>query len=191
MDRILELLIGYSYLILFWGVVVEGEIFPLAAGWLVSLSLLNFYAVVGITFVGAFVGDLLWFAAARHWGRRLVEKYGRWLWFKSERLKKMEEYFARNGKKTLWVTKFIYSFGHSSIIVAGIAKMNWRQFIKIDLPASLLWAFLFTLLGKLLGASFYLMRHLARDLTLAGGGVLLIIIVFQASFRRYLNRQVD
>ncbi|MBU1039444.1 DedA family protein [Patescibacteria group bacterium] len=189
MDQLLELLVSYSYLILFLGVVVEGEIFPLAAGFLSSLFIMNFYWSIGVTFVGAIVGDLLWFAAARHWGRKFIERYGKWFFLKPARLNKMEEHFNKNGKKTLFLTKFIYSFGHSSIIVAGLAKMSWRDFIKVDVPASLLWSMLFVFLGKILGASFYLMKHVLRDITLSLILVLILIILFQSLFKRFLRNQ--
>ncbi|MFZ5391393.1 MAG: DedA family protein [Patescibacteria group bacterium] len=189
MEQLLELLVSYSYFILFFGVVVEGEIFPLAAGFLSSLFIMNFYASIAVTFVGAVVGDLLWFGAARHWGRKFVDRYGKWFLLKPSRLSKMEDHFNKNGKKTLFITKFVYSFGHSSIIVAGLAKMGWRDFIKVDVPASLLWAILFVFLGKILGASFYLLKNILRDITLSAILIVVLVILFQTLFRRFLKTQ--
>lgn len=187
MDRILELLINYSYLILFLGVVVEGEMFPLAAGFLVSLSLMNYYGVILVGFTGAVVGDVLWFAAARRWGRDFLNKHGRWLGLTPKRLGWLERHFYHNGKKTLFVTKFIYSFGHSSIIVAGVAKMSWREFIKVEMLASLLWVLVFVGLGKFLGNSYYLFQNTIRHLAWVVLGIILIWIGIQLLLRKILK----
>lgn len=184
MDRILELLVSYSYLILFVGVILEGEIFPLSAGFLVSLSLMNFPLTLAVVFVGAVVGDILWFSAARHWGRQLVDKWGKWLWLKPERVRWLENHFARDGKKTLFITKFIYSFGHASVIVAGIARMKFSEFIKIDIIASLVWSILFVSVGKLFGHSFNLLRFFLHDLAYLALVVILLVIGLQILLAR-------
>lgn len=186
---VVELLIAYSYLILFIGVVVEGEIFPLAAGFLVSLGYMNLYTSIGVTFIGAFVGDILWFLAARRWGRALVDRWGHLIWLKASRLKWLEEHFANNGKKTLFITKFMYSFGHSSIVVAGIARMNFQEFIKVDLPASFLWAAAFVLLGQFFGGSYGLLKDVLRDVGLALMIVVVLVIGLQVYLRKRLSSQ--
>ncbi|MBI5465691.1 MAG: DedA family protein [Candidatus Kerfeldbacteria bacterium] len=190
MDRILELLINYSYLILFLGVVIEGEIFPLAAGFLISLSLMDLYPAIAVTFVGSFIGDFLWFSAASHWGRPLVDKVGRFLFITPRRLQWLEEHFRLNGKKTLFLTKFIYTFGHSSVIVAGLARMDRREFIKVDLASSFLWAWVFIFLGHFFGASFTLLQHLLRDVTIAALIIAAAIIALQFYVRRRLTKEV-
>lgn len=187
MEGVIGLLGTYGYLVLFLGVVVEGEIFPLAAGALAAMSFMNMYAVIVVTFVGAVVGDILWFLAARHWGRKLVERFGRFF-FRRKRLARLEKHFQVNGKRTLFITKFIYSFGHSSIVVAGIAGMDIREFIKIDVVASLLWACLFVLLGSFFGASLGLLQHFMRDITWFVVVALVVIIVVQWYARKRLAR---
>lgn len=190
METILVLIVQYGYPLLFLGVVVEGEIFPLVAGFAASLGLLDIGWVILITFIGAVLGDLLWFAAARRWGRQALLKWGRILWITHKRLSWLEEHFEHNGKKTLFITKFIYSFGHSSIIVAGIAQMSWTEFIKVDVPASLLWAIVFSALGYAFGASFTVLQHALRDVTLATVIIVAIIVGFNIYIRKQLKKRV-
>lgn len=190
MNEIVFLLNTYGYLVLFLGVVVEGEIFPLAAGVLASLSLMNLYGAIGVTFLGAVLGDWLWFRAARRWGRQLLaNRWGRMM-FRRGRLARLEQHFAQNGKRTLFLTKFIYSFGHSSIVVAGIAGMDEREFIKVDLVSSFLWACLFVLLGQFFGSSFDLLQHLMQDVVWAAIIVGLLLIIVQYLVRKRLSRVV-
>lgn len=190
MDHIVQLLTSYGYLVLFGGVVVEGELFPLAAGALASYGLMDMYVAMGVTFAGSFIGDVLWFWAARRWGRQLVERYGRLLWLKRSRLASLEEHFRANGKKTLFLTKFIYSFGHSSIVVAGLADMQPRELYKVSAPASLLWAVLFVLLGHFFGSSFNLLNHALRDVAWAAVIVLAVVLILHIYARRRLVRRV-
>jgi membrane protein DedA with SNARE-associated domain len=190
MDGVINLLLQYSYLVLFAGVVIEGEIFPLAAGALVSLGEMNLYLAILVTFGGAFIGDILWFLAARHWGARFVERFGRLLFLKRARLEWLEEHFRNNGKKTLFVTKFIYTFGHSSIIVAGVAKMPFRDFIKVDLIASLIWAGLFVFLGYFFGSGFSILKHALRNVTWAAIIILVTIIILQFFVRKKFSKEV-
>jgi len=190
MDRLIELLVTYGYIVLFLGVIIEGEIFPLAAGFLVSLSLMNLYAAIAVTFVGAVVGDILWFEAARRWGTQLVGRYGKWFFLNKKRLRWLEEHFTANGKKTLAITKFIYSFGHSSIIVAGIARMNFKEFVKIDVPASFLWSALFVFLGYAFGSSFSLLQHWLRDVAWAAAIIFSLVVGVQWYIRKRLTKVV-
>lgn len=187
MDRILELLINYSYIILFLGAVIEGEIFILTAGFLVSLSLMNYYGVVLTSFVGAVIGDILWFAIARRWGRAILDKHGRWLGLTPKRLGWLEKHFYDNGKKTLFITKFIYSFGHSSIIVAGIAKMKWQEFLRVNWLANIIWVLVFVGLGKFLGASYYLLQNTMKHLAILIVGILAIWLGMQWLLRKILK----
>lgn len=190
MQAVVNLLLHYSYLVLFLGVVLEGEIFPLAAGFLVSLGVMDFGSAVLVTFVGAFGGDVLWFFAGRYFGRPLVNAANRWFGLAGRRLLRLEQHFAEKGERTLWLTKFIYSFGHSSIIVAGVAGMRLRAFVRVDLPASLVWAVVFITLGYFFGSSFSLLQHLLRDVVWAAIVVGLAVVLTEVTLRRRLVREV-
>ncbi len=190
MDTIAILIATYGYIFLFLGVVIEGEIFPLAAGWLVSNNILNLYWILLVTYVGVVIGDILWFKVGEHGGRPLLDKWGKILWFKKSRLKSLEQHFLENGKKTLFITKFIYSFGHLSILVAGIGRMNFKEFLKVDLLASLLWSLLFVMLGYFLGNSFWLLSSLIKNMTSAALVVGAVVIVVHVIFRVKLIKEV-
>lgn len=190
MEGIVTLLLQYSYLVLFFGVVIEGEIFPLSAGFLVSTGQMELFTALAVTFVGTVLGDMLFFAAARRWGRRVVEKCGWFLFVRRTHIDWLEKLFERDGKKTLFVTKFIYTFGHSSIVIAGIARMKWREFLKVDIPSSVLWACLFVFLGKIFGNSFWLVAGTFRNIGLAILAAVGTLIVVQILLRRRFMRSV-
>ncbi len=190
MDTVVELLLRYSYLILFLGVVLEGEIFPLAAGLVVSFGAMNFPLTVAVTFLGSFLGDMLWFWGGWYGGHWLVGWLGRHLKPVGRRVVWLQEHFQRRGERTLWLTKFIYSFGHSSIVVAGAARMPVVSFVRVDLPASLVWALLFTALGYFFGSSFTLLHYLFWYALLAAVIVVTTVVLTNIFLRRRLEREV-
>ncbi len=190
MDGITELISVYGYIVLFLGVVAEGEIFPLAAGWLTIDGTINIYWSILISFVGVVIGDILWFKMGQKWGRPLVDRFGKYIWLKQSKIEALQKHFSENGKKTLFITKFIYSFGHSSILVAGMANMNFREFIKVDIAAGFLWSVLFISLGRLLGESFTLISDWLKNITLAVIAVVVILLIAQTLLRKKLGRVV-
>ncbi len=191
MNGIAELISVYGYIVLFLGVVAEGEIFPLAAGWLTIDGTLNIYVSIGVTFFGVVIGDIIWFKIGEKWGRPLIEKYGRFIWIKKNKIERLQKHFAANGKKTLFITKFVYSFGHSSIVVAGMARMNIKEFIKVDIVAGFLWSVVFVLLGRALGESYGLITGVLKDITVGLIVIILIPLLIQASLRLGLGKQVN
>ncbi len=177
METIAFLLASYGYIFFVFGVVIEGEIFPLATGWLVSNETLNLYWTLLVTYAGVAIGGILWFKLGERGGCPLLDKWGRILWFSRSRLQSTEQHFFKNGKKTLFVTKFIYSFGHLSILLAGVSKMNFKGFLKIDLLTSLLWSVLFIVVGYFLGNGFWLLNSLIKDITVAVLTVLAVAMI--------------
>ncbi|MFH1112188.1 MAG: DedA family protein [Patescibacteria group bacterium] len=190
MNGVTALIAAYGYIVLFLGVVIEGEIFPLAAGWLSSLGDLNVFISIVVTFVGVVIGDIIWYKIGYRWGRPLLDRCGRFIWLKRSRVQALQQHFEENGKRTLFITKFIYSFGHSSIIVAGMAGMNFKEFLKVDVPAGLLWSILFVILGRFLGHSFILLSDTMKNMTLAIIIVISVLIVIHIFTRRKLGRKV-
>ncbi|MFH1867256.1 MAG: DedA family protein [Patescibacteria group bacterium] len=190
MNGITELISAYGYIVLFLGVVVEGELFPLAAGWLTSLGTLNVFISMAVTFVGVVIGDIIWYYIGLRWGRPLLNKFGKFIWLKRSRLQALEQHFIENGKKTLFIAKFIYSFGHSSIIIAGMARMNFKEFLKVDISAGLLWSILFVWLGRILGHSFLLLNDVIKDVTVAIFVVAVVLIILHLATRRKLSKVI-
>lgn len=190
MNGIAELISVYGYLVLFLGAVAEGEIFPLAAGWLTIDGTIDIYLSIIITFMGVVIGDILWFKLGHRWGRPLIDRYGKYIWLKPSKINALQKHFAANGKKTLFITKFIYSFGHSSILVAGMAHMDFKEFIKVDVVAGFLWSITFVLLGRVLGESFSLISNLLKNVTIAILIIVGLLLIGQAIIRSRLSRQV-
>ena len=80
------LLARYGYLILFPGIVVEGEAFLLAGAFMAHRGVLDLPVVIAVAVAATMCGDQLYYRAARARGRTWLErrqgtraKYAKWI----------------------------------------------------------------------------------------------------------------
>lgn len=157
MDMILAYLKTYGYAFLFLGTLLEGEVILLLGGFLSYLGTLNLWLVMLIGFVGAATGDNLWFWIGRKGGRPFIDKYGKYFLLHEERVKNAEEYFRNHGKKTVFISRFVFGTRISSAILAGAMGMRNKSFWTANLIGAAVWAIVTTLLGYFFGRSFKLL----------------------------------
>jgi membrane protein DedA with SNARE-associated domain len=136
-----------SYLIL-WVVVfarqaclpVPANLFLLTAGALARGGELNMLLVLVIGVLGCLAGDLVWFEAGRHWGRRIIRVL---CVFSSDPhycAQRAHSIYARWGLRSLIVAKFIPGLDGVTPPLAGIEGSSRLAFLAYDSPGSLLWS---------------------------------------------------
>ena len=72
-------------------------------------------------------------------GRRLVDRWGKYVFLTPERLDKAEEFFDRQGAKIITIARFIEGLRQANGIIAGITKMHWLRFIAYNALGAALW----------------------------------------------------
>ena len=167
-------LLNYRYLILFPLIVIEGPITVVTAGVLASVGLLNFFIVYFVAIVGDLVGDSLYYAAGR-FGRKRLDRWGRFIGLPKERLEKMEVHFNAHGGKTLIAGKLSHAIGAIVLVTAGIARVPFKKFIFYNLWATLPKSLVLLLIGYYFGNTFI---HLQRYFDFAWLGALAAAILF-------------
>ena len=80
----------------------------------------------------------------------------------ANRLKKIEEVFARFGPITVAFARFINVLRQLNGVVAGTLNMNWRHFLIFNALGGALWVLFWGFAG------FYLGEHLSKMTTYAG-----------------------
>ncbi|MCA9270609.1 MAG: VTT domain-containing protein [Planctomycetales bacterium] len=84
------------------------------------------------SFVGMSLGAVLGFAVARAWGRPIA------CWFsKADDLARMEELTRRLGPTVLVVTRGVPILSEAGVLLVGMNRMPWRQFLPPVLLANL------------------------------------------------------
>jgi membrane protein DedA with SNARE-associated domain len=135
-----------------FGVPVPGETILILAAIYAGTGRLNIALVALLGFCGAVLGDNVGFAIGHFGGRRLVERYGRYVFITPERLDRATTFFERHGGKIIVVARFIEGLRQANGIVAGITGMHWRRFLLFNAIGAALWVGVWTTLGYLSGS---------------------------------------
>jgi membrane protein DedA with SNARE-associated domain len=171
-----------------FGVPVPGETILILAAVYAGTGRLNIFLVALLGFCGAVLGDNVGFAIGHFGGRRLVLRYGRYVFITPERLDRATVFFERHGGKVIIVARFIEGLRQANGIVAGITGMHWRRFLIFNAIGAALWVAVWTTLGYVSGS------HID---TIYNAGVrystyllvLLVIVVIGYLARRVVRRR--
>ena len=136
MQDMIDTLIKYGYIVLFFYSLGGGMVGILAAGVLSSQGKMDLSLCIIIAFVANALGSTLLFILGKYYKKDIMP------YFKKHRRKlalamiKTKQY----GIILLFVQKFIYGLKTFIPIAAGIAKYDFSKFIVINTLASLVWA---------------------------------------------------
>ncbi|MBK9220220.1 MAG: VTT domain-containing protein [Uliginosibacterium sp.] len=97
-------------------------------------------------FVAAVIGDNLNYWVGRSVGHR-VFKWEQSRLFNRAVFDKTHAYFERHGGKTIIVARFMPLVRTFAPFVAGVAEMDYRRFVVLDVFGGALWVFSMTLAG--------------------------------------------
>ena len=152
------ILTSYGYLAVFgflfiesFGAPVPGQTMLMAAGVFAGAGRLNVVGVAVLGFLAAVAGDNVGYLIGHFGGRRLVLRFGRYIFVTEKRLNKAEDFFRRHGSKIVAVARFIEGLRQLNGVVAGIARMPWRQFLTFNALGAAAWVGVWTSAGYLAG----------------------------------------
>jgi membrane protein DedA with SNARE-associated domain len=134
-----------------FGIPVPGETVLIAASIFAGSGRLNVFAVALVGFAAAVLGDNIGYAIGRFGGRRLVDRWGKYVFLTPERLAKAEAFFERHGAKIIVVARFVEGLRQANGIIAGIAEMHWLRFLACNALGAALWVATWVSIGFLAG----------------------------------------
>jgi membrane protein DedA with SNARE-associated domain len=95
------------------------------------------------SFIGMSIGAVIGFVVARTWGRPVAR------WFtKDEDLARMEELSLKLGPTVLVVTRAVPILAEAGVLLMGINRLPWRQFLPPVLLANLGLSLVYAISGK-------------------------------------------
>jgi membrane protein DedA with SNARE-associated domain len=134
-----------AYLIIFVGLIFEGEIVVITAGVLSYLGVLSFWLSLAFILAGGMAKTF----GVYYLGEFVYEKYNHLSFLKF--IEKRVLYFIpRFKQKPFWsifVSKFIMSVNFWVIVFCGYNKINYKTFVKAELLSTIIWAPLLLSLG--------------------------------------------
>ncbi|MBI2097501.1 MAG: VTT domain-containing protein [Candidatus Vogelbacteria bacterium] len=136
---------------LFFGFFFPGDSLLFTAGFLASQGYLDLGLLIIGVVVAACVGDSVgyWFGAKV--GPKIFSRADS-LFFRREYLERTRVFYARHGKPTIVLARFVPIVRTFAPILAGVGRMEYRVFLTYNLVGGAIWGVSLPLLGYLVGA---------------------------------------
>jgi undecaprenyl-diphosphatase len=155
----------------FLGFIAPGEFTIIFGGVLAGEGTLSIQLLIGIVWASIVIGDSIGFTLGRRLGRAFLLRHGPRVRLSEERLRRVEEYFARHGGKTIFVGRWVGFVRPLMPFTAGASGMPYRRFLPYDILSAGLFGTTFCLLG------YIFWRNVDRVTAIAGRGALGVAIV--------------
>ena len=172
-----------GYIVIFIGMMFEGDTVLFIAAFLVQQGALGIVPVVLASLWGMLLGDNLWyslglklrnsekFPIAKKWAEGLAQPF--------------DDHLRQNPFRTIFLAKFTYGFNRAIITRAGMLNLKWKRIEESDILATLLWGIIVGGLGYFSSASLsYLKSYLKY-----GEVALFISVVFFIILERIVSVQ--
>jgi membrane protein DedA with SNARE-associated domain len=183
---IFEFLTHYGYAIMLPLMIVEGPMATVTAATLASLGAFNVWVVLVFSVAGDAVGDLVWYWLGHRYGLGFVRRFGKYFGISENLVMRMEKYFARHGGKTIMAVKSTTGLCWATFVAAGIAKMNFKKFLKYSIYGGIVWSGFLVTIGYFYG---YLWREIKQYIDSIGWIIFGVGIATIAIITLYKNRQ--
>ncbi|MGX5856014.1 VTT domain-containing protein [Dyadobacter jiangsuensis] len=154
-----------TYLLLFAIIFIEtgvvfmpflpGDSLLFAAGMLAAKypDSLNIWLLVCLLLIAAILGDTSNYLVGRYLGAKALNfKLGGRSLIKPEHLLHTQGYFQRYGPSTIVIARFVPIVRTLAPFVGGIARMEYRSFIKFNIWGGVIWVTTLCLAGYFLGS---------------------------------------
>jgi membrane protein DedA with SNARE-associated domain len=134
-----------------FGVPLPGETMLIAASLYAGTGALNIWLVALIAIIAAVAGDNVGFAIGHFGGRKLIDKFGKYVFLTPDRLDQVEDFFRRHGGKVVVIARFVEGLRQANGLIAGTVGMHWAKFFAANLLGATLWVAVWASLGYLAG----------------------------------------
>jgi membrane protein DedA with SNARE-associated domain len=168
------------------GIPLPGESALIAAALYAGMTHhLNIAALAAVAVAAAVIGDNAGYWIGKTGGRRLAERYGRYVRLDRARLKVGRYLFARHGVKVVFFGRFVAVLRTYAAFFAGLSRMRWSRFLLANAAGGVLWSAFFAFGAYALGSA---ATGIGNTITIVGYAVAGVVTVAAILIgRRYLR----
>jgi len=162
-----------AYVVIYLGLIFEGEIFVISTGILAHLGALNFWFSLLFIFLGSFSKIIFGYA----FGKFLFKKYNHHKVF-SYIQKRVYGVLPRFKEKPFWsifISKFIMGTNYLVVIFSGFENIDYKKYLKAEASSTVIWAPLMLSIGYFFG---YTALHISREIWKFSMVVIALFIIF-------------
>lgn len=182
MTQIDLFLAHYGYFAIF-GLLMLGIVGPLIpdetilvfSGIAVHRGQLDFATTIGVAFAGSLCGITLSYVLGRTGAVYVLSRFPPFRRWTTDHLPRVQTWFLRYGKWTLFFGYFLAGLRHFTALTAGMSRLHPRQFALYAYPGALVWVVCFVSIGYYAGDQWErIHQHFGRAGIVAA--VLLLVI---------------
>jgi len=180
-DWIVQTVGALGYFGIFFMMLLESSIFPLPsevvmipAGYLCSKGEMDLSIVIILGILGSIAGALLNYYLAIKLGRKLLLKYGHYVFFSPETLERVEVFFKKHGSFSTFTGRLIPVVRHYISLPAGLARMNLGLFCFYTGVGAGIWVSILTFLGYFFGQNEALLHEHLHTVSISVGVFLVV-----------------
>ena len=170
---------GYAGLFLF--ITLESTLVPIPselvmpfAGYMASKGDFSLPVVLIINSVAALLGSGICYWIGAIGGKRFLQRFGKYFLVRQHDIEKTEAFFAKHGKSTVLIGRFLPIIRHIISVPAGIARMPLRSFFTQTFIGSTIWGGVLIMIGYELGENWQLVEAKTKYIKLV---IILVIMV--------------
>jgi membrane protein DedA with SNARE-associated domain len=151
------------------GVPLPGEtILVLAAIYAAADPTMNIWLVIGAAAVGSTIGDNLGYWIGKRYAYGLLVRYGRHIGMPAARIKLGQYLFREYGGMVVFLGRFVALLRILTAFLAGVNRMQWRDFLVANAAGGVLWAATFGFGGYFFGKLLFQLHHAVAGVVFVG-----------------------
>ena len=193
-DWIVQTVGSLGYLGIFFMMFLESSFFPfpsevvmIPAGYLASKGEMNIWIAIVMGILGSIAGALFNYYLAVKLGRKLLLKYGHYVFFTKETLEKVENFFQKHGSFSTLSGRLIPVIRQYVSLPAGLARMNLWLFCFYTGVGAGIWVSILAYLGYYFGQNEALLQENLHTVTI----VVLSLIVLAIGIYIWLHKKKE
>lgn len=188
-DFLVQTIGSLGYIGIFALMFLESTFFPfpsevvmIPAGFLAYKGEMNLYIVLLMGTSGSLGGALLNYYLSKTLGRKLLLKYGHYIWFEEDKLLRMEKFFKSHGEISTFNGRLIPVIRQYISLPAGLSNMNIFKFSFYTSLGAGIWVSVLTFLGYILGDQQDLIQEHLKTITIV---TLVCIVLISLVYIKY------
>ena len=173
-----------GYPVVFFLILLESTLVPIPselvmpfAGFMAYQGKFSLPVILVINSSAALLGSGLCYWIGVVGGKPFLLRYGKYFLVRRHDIEKTETFFARHGKATILIARFLPVIRHVISVPAGIARMPLRGFFLQTFLGSTIWGGVLILLGYYVGANWKTFSNTLKRVDLLIGAILVLGLV--------------
>ena len=183
-DWIVQTVGSLGYIGIFVMMFLESSFFPfpsevvmIPAGYLASKGEMNLWIAIGMGIFGSLAGALFNYYLAIKLGRKLLLKYGHYVFFTQETLDKVETFFQKHGSFSTLSGRLVPVVRQYVSLPAGLARMNLGLFSLYTSLGAGIWVSILALLGYYFGQNEAVLKENLHTVTFSMVALIVLSVV--------------